>query len=773
MLKTLLDVDYITRNEKAVIRLFYKTERGGREIQEITDFEPYFYAIPEEDSAEKLAQEVKNLEKVVNVEKKKMIDLCNEVEVLRITVKEPRNVPELRKVVKESKYCKEVREAAIPFAERYLINSGLIPMENSKKIDLRVASFDLEVYNPRGDPHADKDPILMISYSDTLGLKKVWSYKHSLKDLEFLEVLEDEKSVIKKFIETVKEQEIDIFVTYNGDNFDFPYLRERADKYNMKLDLGIEGSVVKLERRGMNLGARVRGRPHVDLFPICRQIFNLSRYTLEDVYLEIFGEEKPDIKTGIMHKIWDSGNEQKLRELFEYSMSDAVSTLKIALAILPLQYEISRITRDLIYESSRSGSGQKVEALLIRKAYEKNILVPNKPSDRIAEERLRSSYVGAYVVEPEKGIHDSIVLFDFRSLYPSIIISYNIDPSTIDCNCCIGKSEKTPSGHHFCKNNKGFIPEILSELIQRRIGIKGKLKEEQNPEKKRLLDTEQYALKILANSMYGYYAFPRARWYSRDCAETIAALGRKYIHKTIEEAKKFGFEVIYGDTDSVYIKEPNETDKKKIMEHANSFLKKINDELPGEMELEFEGFYPRGIFVTKKRYALLDEKGNLIVKGLETRRRDWANVAKETQNKVLNAILHDKDPDKAAEIVKKIIQKIKNGEISLEDLAINTQITRNMGDYVTQGPHINAARKAMKHGLEFKQGSMVTYIVTKKGSSISDKAKVIDFVEEGDYDPEYYINNQVLPAVMRILEAIGYSEDELKGFGKQMKLGSF
>ena len=201
---------------------------------------------------------------------------------------------------------------------------------------------------------------------------------------------------------------------------------------------------------------------------------------------------------------------------------------------------------------------------------------------------------------------------------------------------------KTPTGHHFCKKRKGFIPEILKELIERRMKIKNKLAVEKDLRRRKFLDVKQYALKILANSMYGYFGFPRARWYSRECAEATAALGREYIKRTINEVERNGFRAVYGDTDSVYIVLPNETKKEKIVERAKSLLEKINSRLPEAMELEFEGFYPRGIFITKKRYALIDEFSRLIVKGLETRRRDWANIAKETQNDVLMAILHGK-----------------------------------------------------------------------------------------------------------------------------------
>jgi DNA polymerase I len=772
-MKTLLDSDYVTRNNKAVIRLFYKTD-GKRTIEEISDFEPYFYAVSEE-NIEELAKEVKKVPHVVRTEKKRMTYIGKEIDVLRIVVEEPGNVPEIRGQVRELPHCSGVKEASIPFTERYLIDSGLTPMQDADFAGLRIAAVDTEVYNPHGMPEADKEPIIMISYADNLGLKRVWSYRHTTVP-DFVEVLKDEKEMIKKFVETIKAQEIDLIVSYNGDNFDFPYLKDRAAKYKFELELGFEGSTIKMERRGMNNGARVKGRPHVDLYPPCRQVFNISRYTLEDIYKELFGVEKLDVEVEHMASVWDGKDQAKLNELYEYSLSDAEATLRIAIALLPLQYELSRITGQPIYECSRSTSGQRVEDLLIKTAHEKNILVPNRPSDRVAEERTKNPYEGAYVVEPEKGIHDNIALFDFRSLYPSIIISHNIDQATVDCKCCPGKEEhhQSPTGHYFCKKQRGFIPATLEGLVKRRMEVKKEAKAENDPEKKKLLDVKQQALKILANSMYGYFGFARARWYSREGAEAIAAYGREYIHKTIKEAEHQGFKVVYGDTDSVYITKPSETDQKKLMEDAKAFAKTINSQLPEAMELEFQGFYPRGIFITKKRYAVMDDKGGLTVKGLETKRRDWSEIAKKTQTDVLNALLRDKDPQKAADIVKEAVKKIKTGNVPLSDLSINTQITRGMGEYVNEGPHVQAAKKAMKeHGYEYKQGTIMTYVITKKGTSISDKARIMEDVIEGDYDQDYYIDNQVIPAVARILESLGYTEDELKGKGKQMRMGDW
>jgi DNA polymerase I len=205
----------------------------------------------------------------------------------------------------------------------------------------------------------------------------------------------------------------------------------------------------------------------------------------------------------------------------------------------------------------------------------------------------------------------------------------------------------------------------------------------------------------------------------------------------------------------------------------NDFLSKINSKLPAAMELEFQGFYPRGVFVTKKRYALIDEDKKLTIKGLETRRRDWANIAKATQEKVLYTILWENNPQKAAEDVKAVINDLRAGKVPLKELVVFTQITKPLGEYENIGPHVQAAIKAQKRGKTVRPGDVIQYIITKKGSSISDKAEMVGFVNENDYDAEYYINNQVLPAVMRILEALGYSEEELKGLGRQMTLGGF
>ena len=211
----------------------------------------------------------------------------------------------------------------------------------------------------------------------------------------------------------------------------------------------------------------------------------------------------------------------------------------------------------------------------------------------------------------------------------------------------------------------------------------------------------------------------------------------------------------------------------EILENAQKFLQAVNKDLPEGMELEYEGFFKRGFFVTKKRYALIEEDNTIIVKGLELVRRDWAPITKKTQQKVLTAILEEASPKKAAKIIKNVIEDIKKGNVELEDLVIHTQLTKSPHEYNQMAPHVLAAKKAIKKGRDVGRGSIIRYVVVKGREPISKRAEPIEDVDVSKYDPTYYIENQVLPAVGRIIEALGYSEEEILHKEKQSSLDAF
>jgi DNA polymerase I len=800
---SLLDVDYAEEEAQPCVRLFIK---DGSETAMAIDpsFEQYLYVVASDtDKTAKLISKLELTEygqtvKPGSVKVVRRTFLGREVEAIKVSFHHPKDMPLLRHAIRDFPGVKEVYEFDIPSARRYLIDRGLTPMagvevtggveerEGLKIVlidaspntvsvpepKLNVMSFDIEVYNPTGSPRPDKDPILMVSLADNRGFRKVVTWKDLGAELDYVDVVSSEREMLERFVELVKERDVDILLGYNTDFFDFPYIRERAKQLKLKLNLGRDGSEVIARKRRFATAARVRGRVHVDVFAMVNFLatigtIRLIHYTLEDVYHHMIGKEKPDFEFTQMVSAWEKGGELG-RRLLEYSMSDADATLELGLELLPLFVELTRVVGQTLFDVSRMTPGQLVEWLLIAEAHRRGELIPARPVGEEFEDRLEETYVGAYVMEPVKGLHEELVVYDFRSLYPSIIVTHNIDPSTLNCKCCKpSEMTRVPElGHHFCTKHKGFIPSTLERLIRERARLKEEMKRHKRESREYLaLNVRQTAFKIISNAFYGMLGYPRARWYFKECAESVTSFGRYYIHKTIEMAKDFGFEVIYGDTDSLFSKLGGKTH-----EDAKRFLKKVNDSLPGIIELELEGFYPRGVFITKKRYAMIDEEGRMVVKGLEFVRRDWAAIAKRTQEEALKAILLDGSPEKAAEIVRRTTKDVLEGKVSLDDLIMYTQLKMPIESYRAIGPHVVAAKRLRELGHEVEPGMMIAYIEVKGSGSISDRAVPVEDFKGREYDPDYYVGHQVLPAVMRIMEVLGYREGDLR-FDREKQLG--
>ncbi len=199
----------------------------------------------------------------------------------------------------------------------------------------------------------------------------------------------------------------------------------------------------------------------------------------------------------------------------------------------------------------------------------------------------------------------------------------------------------------------------------------------------------------------------------------------------------------------------------EIKAQAQKFLKYLNSTLPESMELEYEGFYRRGFFVSKKRYAVI-EVGEIIAKGLELVRRDWAPIVKQTQEAVLMAILKEGDSNKAISEVKKVMKKLRKGDVDKKELIIHTQITKPLNQYKQVGPHVVAAQRIEEHGIKVTRGTIIQYIIIKGKGSISQRAVPYEYSEGYDYDKDYYISNQLIPAVERIMYSFGYTRKDLE-----------
>jgi DNA polymerase I len=794
----ILDADYRTDAEERAYIILYLRTSEGIEVFEDRDFLPYFYVVCKDAAKVKAAIEKAAFgEEGVKAVSVKEAKTENAEKMLKVYFSNPAHLSVARGEIEKVTGVIERREYDIPFAHRYLIDKGISPMDRAEillsegkikaikelsgnlKEKPLMAAFDLETMSRKNifsDPK--KDEIITIAYKGTKK-EKVFCYAEEAKGIKGAVVCGNEKETIEGFINEVKEASPDVIVTYNGDSFDFPYLTERAEKYGLELDFGF--GKPRTRKKGLYNAIKLSGMQHVDAYQIVRMLGRIGaihalKFDLESVCLAVFGRKKEKVPAEEIASIWK--NRKNMKRLIDYNIEDAEVTYRIADEFLPLFIELSRLSGMSLYESTRAMSSQLVEALLIKESHRRGQILPNKPSQADVRQRMMQTYKGGYVKEPVAGLHENIAILDFRSLHPSIMIAHNISPETLKCDHGECREKNTsPDRDWFCKKRSGFIPKVLEEVLSKRIKVKELMeKTDKKSLEYRMLDARQHALKILLNATYGTLGYARFRWYSRECARAITAWSRHYINETFRKAEEAGLKPLYGDTDSAFLAVPEGKREKDII----NFVEKINTELPGAMELEFEGLYRRGVFVTKKeggaakkRYALVDYEGNIKIVGFEYVRRDWANIAKDTQRAVIEAVLKEGDSGKAAEIVRKKIKLLKSGKAPKKDLVIMTQLQKDVKSYESDAPHVSAVRKAMARGNELAVGVLVSYVITKKGKSISNRAELEEYVKEGDYDADYYVENQLLPAVMRIMAELGYSREDLLTGGKQAKLFSF
>jgi DNA polymerase I len=421
------------------------------------------------------------------------------------------------------------------------------------------------------------------------------------------------------------------------------------------------------------------------------------------------------------------------------------------------------------------------------------------------------------VLVPEKGLVEDVVILDYKSLYPTIMMAHNLCYSTVVLRDSpeIDQVITAPSGGKFVSPgiSPGIMPGVLKELLDQRTQTK-KLMKKASDEERRFLDAKQYAMKILLNSFYGYSGYARARLYSLALANAVTSFGRENILRTkkiIDEigsvyvidqevvfkddltfgkaaAKGFDLAVVYGDTDSVFVRlSPSGSAGGPVSLHDAELIGKkiaetVTSSLPSPMELVFEAFARRGIFLAKKRYALwvfeqVGEvwKDRIKVRGMETVRRDWCGLTSKTLKTCLELVLKEGKVDEAVDHVRSVVVRLQSLDLSLdpgilEELTLTRRYTKSTGSYKNKQPHIQLVEKIRERGGQVPSvGDRVPFVIIKGKSSRKNKALFVDRAEDPAFvlennmplDTEYYENKQILPPVLRIFESFGVTKDQL------------
>ncbi|MEM3179916.1 MAG: DNA polymerase domain-containing protein [Candidatus Bathyarchaeia archaeon] len=770
----ILDINYEVKNHQPEIWLWGIDSEGRRVLIIDKSFTTYFYVLPEEgEDAEKLADRIRkvcaNLPYITGVEVVDRKYFGKPVKAIKIYCQDPDIMPEYIKVISKVKGISSFLEDDIRYSMRYMIDNNIVPcgwheveVEEcpnvlnvqvdkvliakstprylSEMIDipkLRILGFSMICYSPKGSPKPEKNPIVIISAITNTGEEKQF----------IAEKTEDDRKIINDFMNFIRNFDPDIIVGFETNRRDIPYLVARAKANGLSLVIDRASAEPHTSTYGH---VSITGRANVDLFDYADEFPEVKVKTLENIadYLGVMKiEERVLIEDFEYAQYWDDPS--KRPELLKFLMDNTRCIMGITEAILDFAIQLSSLVGLPLDHVGTAAVGFRVEWFLIRHAYHMGELVPKKI------ERAYTPYAGALVLEPNPGIHENIAVLDFKSMYPNIMISYNVSPDTYippgepEIDAFIAPEVN----HRFRKEPPGFYREVLAKLIKARDHVREELKRvDRGTIKYRILDARQKAIKVITNATYGYAGWIGARWYIKPVAEAVTAWGRHIIMSTIKAAKNIGLEVIYGDTDSIFVR----NDPEKIER-----LSKIIEEKFG-LEIKPDKVYTRVLFTeAKKRYCGLMPDGKLDIVGLEVVRGDWANVAKHIQEKVLEIILKEQTVRRAVDYVRKYIINLREKKIPYRDLIIWKTLTKSPEEYEVKAPHVEAAKSLQKEGWTLTVGDKVGYVITVGSGKLHERAKPYLLASYDEIDIEYYVTNQIVPAALRILSLFGIKENDL------------
>ncbi|KAI5948707.1 REV3 [Candida theae] len=715
---------------------------------------------------------------------------------------------------------------------------------NSEKVSRKpdefnyLTSFHLEIHAspPNSKLAVDplRDPVLFIFYSfDDANEMFVTSefktgvlvFNNSKYDVEFfsrlskssrlyIELFDDEKRMVEKLVEFVEIFDPDILSGYEVNSMSWGYITERfreVFRVNVMSDLsrGTHRSNGKLgDRWGYTHTANIEinGRHILNVWRILKSELALTSYTLENVCYHLLHRSLPRYSLHQLSQWLKSDNFKDMQVVLSYYMKRIELTLKIISVqeLITRNVEHSRLIGIEFNSNFYRGSQYKVESILSRISKTENVLL-NSPS-KIQVHEMRPIECIPLILEPKASFYKSpLVVLDFQSLYPSIMIAYNYCYSTLIGKLHNFKPKKnnigylknlnlppgivdlftkddavniSPNGFAFVKSHirKSILAKMLEEILNIRIKTKSVMKLfKDDAELTKLYNARQIALKLIANVTYGYTSATfSGRMPNSDIADAIVSTGREILDKSIEmiEAGGYGAKVVYGDTDSLFVYFPAKS-KAEAFKSGREIATMITKHFPDPIQLKFEKVYHPCVLLAKKRYVGYSfEYENQVApkfdaKGIETVRRDGMPAQQKITEKALRILFETKDLSKVKQYTLKQFLKIFNNKIAINDFCFAKEV--RYGNYKDERylpPGALLASKAVEDDprKEPQYKERVPYVVVRDSTKVRIKDRVMfpeDFIktlstsEPLTLDYEYYITRVLIPPLERIFNLMG------------------
>ncbi|KAF3353165.1 hypothetical protein VdG1_00637 [Verticillium dahliae VDG1] len=627
-----------------------------------------------------------------------------------------------------------------------------------------------------------------------------------------VEVVEEmeELDLFVRMVEIVRTHDPDILTGYEVHGSSWGYLIERA-RVKYDYDLCDEFSRMKSnshgrigkenDRWGFNTTStiRVTGRHMINVWRAMRGELNLLQYSMENVVWHLLHRRIPHYSWSTLTKWYKSGIHRDMSKLLRYYLSRTRLDIDIIEAneLIPRTSEQARLLGVDFFSVFSRGSQYKVESIMFRIAKPENFILVSPSRQQVGGQNALECL--PLVMEPQSAFYSSPVLvLDFQSLYPSVMIAYNLCYSTFLGRITswrgmnkMGFTEYkrhqrllellkdhiniTPNGMMYAKPEirKSLLAKMLGEILETRVMVKSGMKQDKDDRSlQQLLNNRQLALKLLANVTYGYTSASfSGRMPCSEIADSIVQTGRETLERAIafiHSQERWNAEVVYGDTDSLFIHLKGST-KDQAFDIGNEIAKEITDMNPRPIKLKFEKVYHPCVLLAKKRYvgykyeSKSQVKPDFDAKGIETVRRDGTPAEQKIEEKALKLLFETADLSQVKAYFQAQCEKIMRGTVSIQDFCFAKEV--KLGSYSDKGPPPPGAMISTKRMLEDARaepqyGERVPYVVVTgaPGARLIDRCVAPETLlrdSQSQLDAEYYISKNLIPPLERIFNLVG------------------
>ncbi|KAG0150212.1 hypothetical protein CROQUDRAFT_38756 [Cronartium quercuum f. sp. fusiforme G11] len=624
-----------------------------------------------------------------------------------------------------------------------------------------------------------------------------------------VEVVETELELLNALIEKVRAWDPEVLTGFELESWSWGYVMHRGRE--LDFDVVHEFGRVRRESYGRFAGKddkwgythgssiKVSGRHVLSIWRIIRSDFAVTQYTFENLVFHILHIRLPHYSFGTLDKWWRSGSIERRRRVLLYYLDRVELDVHLMdeTEIISRNAEISRVLGVDFFSAISRGSQFKVESVLFRIAKPENYLLPSPSREEVGQQNAAECI--PLIMEPQSAYYKSpLVVLDFQSLYPSVMIAYNYCYST-----CLGRvgtfkgSNKfgigtldlpdgmlgllqdhlivSPNGFMFVKPQvrKSLLSKMLSEFLETRVMIKESIKAVKDDKAMcKMMNARQLGLKFIANVTYGYTSATfSGRMPCVEIADAIVQTGRETLEKSMEfiqSVKEWDAKVVYGDTDSLFVYLPGRT-KEDAFRIGQEMAEAVTKRNPAPVKLKFEKVYLPCVLMAKKRYVgakyehLSEVEAGFEAKGIEVIRRDGIPALQKIQETCLKKLFRTQDLSDIKAYLYRQWQRLLLGKVSIQDFTFAKEV--RLGTYSENVPPppgaLIAARKmAIDPRTEPAYAERVPYVIVKGApqSRLRDRAVPPETVLQNRMlalDSEYYITKVFIPSLSRIFNLIG------------------